>query len=178
MTRRPPRSTLFPYTTLFRSLGERSEPNVVGDPGAVAAIRAGHHSELGRERVFDRATARLLVASGCRENDLGSHRGGERDRQPGIAQHLRYHARESGIPDACPGRDARFHDHSDCDALTVQHRAAAERFDGVPDGMAEVENLADSVLALVARDDVHLQLDVAPDETLGGFASRPSLAHD
>src|SRR2546427_3663787 len=26
MIRRPPRSTLFPYTTLFRSISERSEP--------------------------------------------------------------------------------------------------------------------------------------------------------
>src|SRR3712207_7322967 len=31
MIRRPPRSTLFPYTTLFRSLGERAVPGG-GDP--------------------------------------------------------------------------------------------------------------------------------------------------
>src|SRR2546425_10524107 len=30
MIRRPPRSTLFPYTTLFRSLGHRSSPAVGG----------------------------------------------------------------------------------------------------------------------------------------------------
>src|SRR3989449_4887205 len=30
MIRRPPRSTLFPYTTLFRSLGVLIEPDVVG----------------------------------------------------------------------------------------------------------------------------------------------------
>src|SRR3712207_8831873 len=35
MIRRPPRSTLFPYTTLFRSQGER------GDRGNAAAGRAG-----------------------------------------------------------------------------------------------------------------------------------------
>src|SRR5256885_3326270 len=33
MIRRPPRSTLFPYTTLFRSLGWRTVPT---DPGAAA----------------------------------------------------------------------------------------------------------------------------------------------
>src|SRR2546426_12575850 len=31
MIRRPPRSTLFPYTTLFRSLDERREQRVVED---------------------------------------------------------------------------------------------------------------------------------------------------
>src|SRR2546425_7470276 len=35
MIRRPPRSTLFPYTTLFRSLG--LEPEVLGCPPASAA---------------------------------------------------------------------------------------------------------------------------------------------
>src|SRR3712207_8413791 len=29
MIRRPPRSTLFPYTTLFRSLGQARSPNLV-----------------------------------------------------------------------------------------------------------------------------------------------------
>src|SRR2546426_6498943 len=33
MIRRPPRSTLFPYTTLFRSVGEM-HANLVGAPGA------------------------------------------------------------------------------------------------------------------------------------------------
>src|SRR5256885_9993546 len=36
MIRRPPRSTLFPYTTLFRSLGEK--------PRRAAAARAGVHA--------------------------------------------------------------------------------------------------------------------------------------
>src|SRR3712207_7491225 len=41
MIRRPPRSTLFPYTTLFRSLRrERSKP--AGLPGAIAARHAVH----------------------------------------------------------------------------------------------------------------------------------------
>src|SRR3712207_7306765 len=37
MIRRPPRSTLFPYTTLFRSLG----PGPAGDHGRATAGRAG-----------------------------------------------------------------------------------------------------------------------------------------
>src|SRR5438445_8318128 len=31
MIRRPPRSTLFPYTTLFRSVGEELPPSAMGD---------------------------------------------------------------------------------------------------------------------------------------------------
>src|SRR3712207_7721071 len=52
MIRRPPRSTLFPYTTLFRSLGDfarlRAEPALLDDPveqlGLVdaAEIAGGH----------------------------------------------------------------------------------------------------------------------------------------
>src|SRR3712207_7817588 len=37
MIRRPPRSTLFPYTTLFRSRGRQ---------GAGRAVRGGHHELL------------------------------------------------------------------------------------------------------------------------------------
>src|SRR2546427_12148240 len=46
MIRRPPRSTLFPYTTLFRSARElqrnliRSHASGVGDPLRVEAVRA------------------------------------------------------------------------------------------------------------------------------------------
>src|SRR3989454_5268284 len=44
MIRRPPRSTLFPYTTLFRSraIGEGQR----GDPGAVELDEFSHHTLL------------------------------------------------------------------------------------------------------------------------------------
>src|SRR5690348_17875761 len=45
MIRRPPRSTLFPYTTLFRSLGHR----VVGQPRQVRCL-AGTTENLDRRR--------------------------------------------------------------------------------------------------------------------------------
>src|SRR3712207_9254972 len=38
MIRRPPRSTLFPYTTLFRS---RGRPDLVHQPGIVEHLRRG-----------------------------------------------------------------------------------------------------------------------------------------
>src|SRR3712207_7225916 len=48
MIRRPPRSTLFPYTTLFRS-----------DPGAALPLgRAGGGAERGRARLHDRPPRR------------------------------------------------------------------------------------------------------------------------
>src|SRR5256885_3167729 len=53
MIRRPPRSTLFPYTTLFRSLG-----NGLGtDRGAVQRVR--RVAERDREQCRDRKSTRL-----------------------------------------------------------------------------------------------------------------------
>src|SRR2546422_4715917 len=45
MIRRPPRSTLFPYTTLFRSL---RDPDLVARFGAAARLRAEEHFSLPR----------------------------------------------------------------------------------------------------------------------------------
>src|SRR3712207_7295463 len=41
MIRRPPRSTLFPYTTLFRSVPEEGRPGPVS-PGDLACSRQAH----------------------------------------------------------------------------------------------------------------------------------------
>src|SRR3712207_7560012 len=60
MIRRPPRSTLFPYTTLFRSLGrvgEQVPPEDVGQP------LAGHR---GCHRERDEAALRAVAAPTCR----------------------------------------------------------------------------------------------------------------
>src|SRR2546422_7673705 len=50
MIRRPPRSTLFPYTTLFRSLPVRSLPGSYGDNPAAQGLGFGtlakHHCLL------------------------------------------------------------------------------------------------------------------------------------
>src|SRR3712207_8837966 len=55
MIRRPPRSTLFPYTTLFRSVDERARGEARVNPRAARAHRERVAAE--RER-----TLRLLVA--------------------------------------------------------------------------------------------------------------------
>src|SRR3989442_11736449 len=61
MIRRPPRSTLFPYTTLFRSdgAGERADPELQrrAEEGAIRA-RAGRSPEgPGHRPQFDRRVA-------------------------------------------------------------------------------------------------------------------------
>src|SRR3712207_7375281 len=62
MIRRPPRSTLFPYTTLFRSVAEQLRLNqlrrerraVDGDEAAAPAVRAAL-VQLARDQLFARA---------------------------------------------------------------------------------------------------------------------------
>src|SRR5260370_4542611 len=51
MIRRPPRSTLFPYTTLFRSCERRARRR--RQPVAVARRRSGHDLERQRRAVPD-----------------------------------------------------------------------------------------------------------------------------
>src|SRR2546426_2843180 len=71
MIRRPPRSTLFPYTTLFRSLLLKKKPDVLaitGDHSTPCAVK-GHswhpqpvllHSALsGSDKLEDRKSTRL-----------------------------------------------------------------------------------------------------------------------
>src|SRR3989441_11444949 len=71
MIRRPPRSTLFPYTTLFRSQGLRRQGDGVSERrvdteervGADAHV-AGHHDVRGDETVvFDHRIVADVVAA-------------------------------------------------------------------------------------------------------------------
>src|SRR3712207_9221570 len=51
MIRRPPRSTLFPYTTLFRSpVDDAGEVRPVGEEVLGAEVRVGHHAQCGGPR--------------------------------------------------------------------------------------------------------------------------------
>src|SRR2546426_8479096 len=56
MIRRPPRSTLFPYTTLFRSLGPRDQDDP-GDRGRRSAV--ARHRATADLRPRDRKSTRL-----------------------------------------------------------------------------------------------------------------------
>src|SRR5689334_24185623 len=64
MIRRPPRSTLFPYTTLFRSVRKRS----VGEhhPAGKAFWREAHSARRDRDRARRRNPCRLLVRMDAR----------------------------------------------------------------------------------------------------------------
>src|SRR2546429_2089150 len=71
MIRRPPRSTLFPYTTLFRSVGQFAEERrfpVVEGPFRVAAVaeRVDHRIGHGLDEINgrDRKSTRLNSSHG------------------------------------------------------------------------------------------------------------------
>src|SRR2546422_2193189 len=75
MIRRPPRSTLFPYTTLFRSIGGRPVATVgdlqralprssIGAATTVAVIRDQERIELVVTPVEDRKSTRLNSSHG------------------------------------------------------------------------------------------------------------------
>src|SRR3712207_8054689 len=74
MIRRPPRSTLFPYTTLFRSAGVAADlPQLVAHPDLIARID-GAQAQLGRV-VFDgreRAARQTLARSEEHTSELQS----------------------------------------------------------------------------------------------------------
>src|SRR3712207_6992843 len=63
MIRRPPRSTLFPYTTLFRSLGAGAAAQLLRpylpQVGAVEVEQAGHRRLHRRGVLRDRKSTRL-----------------------------------------------------------------------------------------------------------------------
>src|SRR5437762_5082698 len=69
--RRPPRSTLFPYTTLFRSL-QRLGADVVLDPLRVAPRRLGADAERAQEALDDAVALARLDRKSTRLNS--SHR--------------------------------------------------------------------------------------------------------
>src|SRR3712207_7782517 len=62
MIRRPPRSTLFPYTTLFRS-GDPSDPAILLIPGACASM-ISWDDDLCRELVN---CGRYVIRFDCRD---------------------------------------------------------------------------------------------------------------
>src|SRR5438477_7199619 len=67
MPRRPPRSTLFPYTTLFRSRWEKRPPAASAPPGTPASARPPAHLR----RAGDRAGG--LAEIGRAHVELQSH---------------------------------------------------------------------------------------------------------
>src|SRR5690606_40188396 len=65
--RRPPRSTLFPYTTLFRSEGHEGLQRALGHAGVLAAEERREHVDradlAARREGLGRAQAQILVVA-------------------------------------------------------------------------------------------------------------------
>src|SRR2546422_8060917 len=69
MIRRPPRSTLFPYTTLFRSRGVALDAAAAGSAGAISSVRrlrarSGRGAIAGAGGRADRKSTRLNSSHG------------------------------------------------------------------------------------------------------------------
>src|SRR5256885_15984390 len=65
MIRRPPRSTLFPYTTLFRSLLRlRLRPARTGRAAVAARLRPRHRADAGQQRRAADLPARAVRGTG------------------------------------------------------------------------------------------------------------------
>src|SRR2546429_6799004 len=79
MIRRPPRSTLFPYTTLFRSLAQRNgrTPRVVRDAGG-----QGHLMERSEEHTSELQSRLHLVCRLLLEKKNNTTRESVRDTVP------------------------------------------------------------------------------------------------
>src|SRR3989449_5553785 len=95
MIRRPPRSTLFPYTTLFRSLAQLGQRFAVAGPVAAALRRDGALVQLGRPAGEIRGGPVSGTGGAARRR---SSRGGlaraappEQPRQPGLERLLHDH---------------------------------------------------------------------------------------
>src|SRR3712207_7493984 len=105
MIRRPPRSTLFPYTTLFRSEGARDYAIFTTDredrivdwmPGAAAVFGWSAEEAVGRPGA-------VLFTAEDREAGV-PEREGEAARREGVVPNLRWHVRKDGARVFIEGR--------------------------------------------------------------------------
>src|SRR5258708_10698214 len=100
MIRRPPRSTLFPYTTLFRSIGGLLA--LAWQPGE-ELIRVGRHPQLRQRRRRGRSeehtselqspdhlVCRLLLEKKKRSHKTHTYRLGRRTRSTGLRHCVTY----------------------------------------------------------------------------------------
>src|SRR5256885_10413493 len=75
MIRRPPRSTLFPYTTLFRSQHAAEEPRGAGDEVGherTLGVRPGNHGEDRKSTRLNSSHLVISYAVFCLKKKLGS----------------------------------------------------------------------------------------------------------
>src|SRR3712207_8199820 len=87
MIRRPPRSTLFPYTTLFRSDRVDAADGAEGAHDAGAEV-VDQHLEAGRDLVLDRAVDELDHVRRQRPHDHRAERSEEHTSELQSRQYL------------------------------------------------------------------------------------------
>src|SRR2546430_16627970 len=101
MIRRPPRSTLFPYTTLFRSLASPPDGHVPGPTVATARVRRASPADPGlRPPALLRAQLRIRVDVG----DRARGRRGAGSASPLLRVQARPVPGGGGVDYAPPGR--------------------------------------------------------------------------
>src|SRR2546425_5455420 len=88
MIRRPPRSTLFPYTTLFRSPGLRRAREELRPQGAVPSGTCPWPGCARADTVADRLQDEpsLIIASDCRQVAATGHQSGSRQERRSTGQ--------------------------------------------------------------------------------------------
>src|SRR5258708_18604528 len=72
MIRRPPRSTLFPYTTLFRSLNADGSYTYIADQAAADALATGVTANVGSAYVVTPATSPARITTSLCINVTGT----------------------------------------------------------------------------------------------------------
>src|SRR5256885_1960257 len=111
MIRRPPRSTLFPYTTLFRS-PVRTEPDaLLRAPVQVRAGRGAAEPVLARAGAHAHAPVRAAAHAGAGQSPGGPDPAGRGARPPAVPGGAGQRPDQQGLP----ARDRRAH-------LAVAHR--------------------------------------------------------
>src|SRR3712207_8791293 len=63
MIRRPPRSTLFPYTTLFRSIGVILGPKTEPEPDVVVILKGSRRAAIGDKKIVGVPDLVIEIAS-------------------------------------------------------------------------------------------------------------------
>src|SRR5436190_3176399 len=145
---RTKRGPLRPSAGLSQGPGHKG----IGNGEAVFVPFMRHRPEARRQRVRDLPQPRLLVAAGDPED-----RGGREPRRDRRRQTQRHEQPRDPLGERLrrqPGArgDARLGHHADGDRLAVRQVVSPEGFEGVADGVAEIEDLAAAVLAGVGGD--------------------------
>src|SRR3989454_9959494 len=180
MIRRPPRSTLFPYTTLFRSLGAELSLEVIGDAEDATVhadvLAEDQHVWVALHFLQEREVERLHhveLGDGRHVSELqpGANRGWPASGALGVMY------RSSSPAQTVGGlRQVRWAS-SPREALAAHRRRALRGLGRFGRGGAALAQPAGELLALRAEVGRHLGVDVVEDEERVGRRRRLEAPH-